>query len=159
MSLLNNKWAIIAMVFMVATVLASFTTVWYYYQYTDYYNRTSGMTMKVNVIVDYGNGTRAYYNDTQALTGDSFLAVTQRNVNVKYTGSGASAFVTSIEGNTGNATNNDYWSFWTWNTSSSTWSQIQVSVGAYYPINGETIISYVTHYSDDWSSCTSPAPP
>lgn len=89
-----------------------------------------GATISFNMLLDFGNGTRHWYNGTEAQPGwnlyTATLAVTNGNVNATCCEFG-SHFVTGIDGIQNAPASNRAWLVWTYN-STNTWQQAQVGV-------------------------------
>ena len=68
------------------------------------------LTSTVDIIIDYGNGTKTWFNDTRIIPGESLLNVTKDITDLEYTMSEFGAFVSSINGIEGTQDN-----FWIWN--------------------------------------------
>lgn len=68
------------------------------------------LTSTVDIMIDYGNGTKTWFNDTRIIPGESLLNVTKDITDLEYTMSEFGAFVSSINGIEGTQDN-----FWIWN--------------------------------------------
>jgi len=68
------------------------------------------LTSTVDIMIDYGNGTKTWFNDTRIIPGESLLNVTKDITDLEYTMSEFGAFVSSINGIEGAKDN-----FWIWN--------------------------------------------
>ena len=147
--MLKNKWAIISLLFLVWALVASLLAGYYLYQYTDINNKlehTNGILIKVNIGVDYGNGTRTYYNSSNALTGQKLLDVTRQVTEVTIGSSSLGAYVTGINGKTASA---DYgWTFWPWNSQTTSWDYAPVGADQFAVANGETYVWYYQNAFD-----------
>lgn len=103
------------------------------------------------VLIDYGNGTRTWYNETNVAPGLNFYVLTQvvtrGHVNATYYPQYGSHFVTAIY-NVAN-TKNEYWLLWTYNSTSS-WQMAQVGADQLQVYNGSVFA---------WTYCGSNCPP
>lgn len=144
MAFLKNRWAILAMLVTCWALLASLVAGYYWLRYSDQYNdifsRIGGVPIYVTAGVDYGNGTRAFYNNTKTLTGTSLLDVTRQVMNVTYQVSPLGTFVTSI--NDVGTGQSFYWMWWLWNGTEIQWLNKWVSASEYKVANGETFLWY-----------------
>ena len=141
LSIVKNKWAIVAVILAFVALAASLTAGYYYLQYNDIKERTGGVLIYVNVGFDYGNNTRTYYNDTKALTGETLFDVTKQVANVYYQVSAYGTYITGINGV--NATSSGYgWTYFSWNSTGNTWSMSLLGVDSYYVTNGQTFLWY-----------------
>lgn len=113
MEFLRNKWAIATLALVCWGVIASFSTAYYYYLYTDLFEKLRTVPVHISVIVAYGNGTTKTFPDVylfrNATALDSLRAVA--NVTLQYTEFGV--LVTSVDG-----VSNDWggagvgWQYW-----------------------------------------------
>jgi hypothetical protein len=89
-----------------------------------------GTFVSFNMLIDFGNGTRHWYNGTRFEPGwnlyTATLAVTNGNVNATCCAFG-SHFVTGIYGVQNSAPKNRAWLVWTYNRTNS-WREAQVGV-------------------------------
>jgi hypothetical protein len=89
-----------------------------------------GAVMASNLFIDFGNGTRHWYNGTRIQPGWNLytetLAVTNGKVNATCCAFG-SHFVTGIEGVQSTPGSRESWSVWTFNSTSS-WQEANVGV-------------------------------
>lgn len=76
-----------------------------------------------NVLIDFGNGTRDWFNSTaiqpQWNLYVTMLVITSGNVNATYYPSFGEHLVTGIDGVLNNNAQNDYWEIWTYNSTAS----------------------------------------
>jgi hypothetical protein len=147
---LRNRWFMLSMLCTCWALTASFLAGYYWLQYNDILNRIGGVAVYVNIGVDYGNQTRAWYNDTKALTGMTLFRVTKDSANTTYdTAVGFGAYVKSINGLAENASHG--WVWWKWNTFMVNWTRIDISADAYAVADTEIFLWY---YEAGW-----PPPP
>lgn len=147
---LKNRWLSISMLFASWGVIASFFAGYYWLQYTDVINRIGGVSIYVNVGIDYNNNTRTWYNDTKALTGMTLFKVTRSIADVTYdTSVGFGVYINSLNGLGYNATHG--WVWWKWDTNLPGWTRIDISCDAYAVADNETFLWY---YESGW-----PPPP
>jgi len=135
-----SKWVLASLILVCWALGASLTAGYYWLQYDDLSQQTSGLRITVNIGVDYGNGTRTYYNDTQTWTGKTLLEVSKQVANVE---AQAGVYGTEVTGINGVTKQGAYgWTYWTWNSTSQLWSIVWESVDAYKVANGETTLWY-----------------
>lgn len=138
------------MLFLLWGLIASFLASYYWLQYNDVINRIGGVSIYVNVGIDYGNHTRTWFNDTKALTGMTLFKVTKSTLNITYdTVAGFGVYIESINGLAWNATHG--WVWWKWDTGMLNWTRIDISPDAYAVADNETFLWY---YENGW-----PPPP
>jgi hypothetical protein len=133
-----------------ALVIVSGLFVLYYYQYAQAESSSKTYASELNkylsystfVLIDYGNGTKMWYNDTRVGVGWNLynvtLAVTNGNVNATCCEFG-SHFVTGINGLQGNK--NEYWSLWTYN-STALWQMAQVGADE-ITVQNKTVFGWI----------------
>jgi hypothetical protein len=109
--------------------------------------RGLGLTISVSILIDYGNGTRAWHNSTEVSLGDSFydltLAVTKGRVDATWYPQFGSHFVTAINGvgAPGNPATKKDW-FWTsWYFSGGRW-QLQPVGPDLFLLNNGSIVAW-----------------
>ncbi len=94
-----------------------------------------------NILIDFGNGTYRWFNDTAIQPGWNFyiatLVVTNGDVNATYYPSigGGEHYIFGIDGVVNNNARNEYWFLWTWNSTSS-WQVAQVGADDLMMYNG-----------------------
>lgn len=99
-------------------------------------------TVKVDVLVNFGNGTRTWYNETVAPSGSSLINVTARifgdNMAVTYSPYGA--MVTKL-GGAGPSPDQPslYWIWFEWDPSSQAWKMGETGADQHTPIPGEVL--------------------
>ena len=138
---MKSKWTLATLLLAVWALTTSLIAGYYWLQYNDLSKQVSGLHITVNIGVDYGNGTRAYYNGTQAFTGETVLTVTERVAAVKTASSSLGTYVTSINGL---EVQSDYgWTYWPWNSTGNSWDFAPVGADVYQVIaNGSTFLWY-----------------
>jgi hypothetical protein len=116
-----NIWAVISIVFLIWAVVATVGAANYYQisqtQQTTISNLQSlvnNLGIKVNIAINYGNGTIDWHNDTYIPIGFSLFNATQKVATLDYTSSALGIFVTGINGVSQDVTANRYWVYDTW---------------------------------------------
>ncbi len=138
---MRSKWAIVALVLAIWALGASLFAGYYWLQYNSLSGQVSGLRITVNIGVDYGNGTRTYFNNTKAWTGETVLAVTDRVATVKTASSSFGIYVTSINGKA--ASGNYGWTYWPWNSTGNSWDFAPVGANVYQIVtDGSTFLWY-----------------
>ena len=93
-----------------------------------------------NILLDFGNGTSEWYNDTQVQPGWNLyvatLLVTSGNVNATWYPQYGEHYVTGIDGVQNSATR--FWFVWMYNTTSLSWENSQVGADQLPTFNGST---------------------
>ncbi len=133
----------------------------YYYQYSQAQAQNSTYVSELNrlnvkylsdVLIDYGNGTRHWFNVTNVQPGTNFYVETQvitgGQINATYYPQYQSHFVTALN-NVGN-TNSLYWLLWTYNKTA-LWQQASAGPDLLPVFNGS-----IFAWSYCGANCTQP---
>ena len=153
MAFLRNKWAIVALVTLCWAIATSFTTGYYYYQYTDLTSRIGGAPIPINLGIDHGNGTRQWFNGTIGAT--LYDTMIRAGWDVESTSFGVlGLYVTSINGLAESAEEFRYWGWWTWTEYG--WSHGGSSCDKYIVSADETIIWYYSYCDPETWEMTPP---
>lgn len=142
----RSAWMWVSLGFLCLLIVASYLAAYYYSEsvhYRSLYERASAdlkrLTMPVNILIDYGNETRTWHNDTLVPREASLLLATKvvaRVENITYPEMGA--FVTSINGVGGEA--NRYWIWYIWNPEKKEWEWGPVASDKYILKEGDTVM-------------------
>jgi len=106
------------------------------------------ISLKVNILLSYGNGTKIWYNNTALPLGSTAFTALLSITDIKYTdyGEDLGILVTSINGRAGNSTHG--WLYWGWDTETSEWILPDVGASKYILHRGDTVAwtyeSYMT---------------
>ncbi|MBC7131291.1 DUF4430 domain-containing protein [Candidatus Bathyarchaeota archaeon] len=134
---LGNKWALASVVLLCWAIAASLLSVYYYYQYSDLAARVGEVT--INLGIDYGNGTRIWYNGTKGST--LYDAMVNAGWEIKSTDYGVMGlYINAINGLEESASDYKYWGWWSWTDFG--WSHGGTACDKYVPSPGETILWY-----------------
>ena len=101
----ENTYKLAAIALLCTTIAAGALALNYQYKYTqlenDYQQLTGGLenfTIQVDLMIDYGDGTVEWYNETRIQTGANLWDLTLENCDVEYEMYDFGAFITSING-------------------------------------------------------------
>jgi hypothetical protein len=118
-------------------------TVYYYgenQRYQQLYQKTLGdlkaVSIQVNILINYGNGTKEWHNNTRVPIGYSVFNVTRMIAEVNYKLEEWGVFVTAINGVGGTGS---YWNWWYWNATSSMWQYGPIGCGAFILHEGDLV--------------------
>jgi len=106
------------------------------------------VSLKVNILLSYGNGTKIWYNNTALPLGSTAFTAILAVADIKYTDYGGELgiLVTSINGLTNNSTHG--WLYWRWDAEKSEWVLPEYSCAKYILHRGDiiafTYVNYVT---------------
>jgi hypothetical protein len=156
----RSFYGLIAVLVAIIVIVSSFAGL-YYYQYgqvssenSTYVSELNQLNVKYlsNLLIDYGNGTRTWYNTTNVQPGTNLYVetqiITKGEINATYYPQYQSHLVTAIF-NVGN-TNTIYWLLWTYNKTAS-WQQAPVGPDE-LPVTNDSIFAW----SYCRGNCTSP---
>jgi len=123
--------------------LAQYNT--YQNEYENLASEMESISLKVNILLSYGNGTKIWHNNTVLPLGSTAFNATLAIADVKYTESELGIFVTSINDVVGNSTH--FWLYWGWDGETSEWIFPDVGASEYILHRGDTIAwTYVSEY-------------
>lgn len=112
----RNPWTWIAAALLCVVIALSYTALHQYNlaeaykrEYENLREELEGLTITINLLIDYGNGTVIWLNETRIPIGADLLMATELIASVDYTVGEYGAFVTSINGVGG-----DLNRFWIW---------------------------------------------
>ncbi len=142
MVFIRNKWFLALVCILCWAVAASLLSGYYYYQYTDLVSRLEKSKAVINLGIDYGNGTRVWFNGTRGLTlYDAMLEAGWRVDGESY---GAMGFyVKAINGVEQSIEQSMYWTWWLW--TSLGWAHGGSACDKYVLSNGEAILWYYSY--------------
>lgn len=140
MAFLKSKWAMISLLFASWALISSFIAGYYWLRYADIRGRIGGFLIYVNVGIDYGNNTRIWHNDTNAITGATLFDITKQVANVTYQ---VGMFGTEIISINGVSKDGSFgWTYWIWNSTSQSWSIMWENADNYLVTSRETFMWY-----------------
>ncbi|MEM0049016.1 MAG: DUF4430 domain-containing protein [Candidatus Bathyarchaeia archaeon] len=142
----KSHWMWVSLGLLCLLIVAAYLAI-YYYNESAYFKRLyekasadlEKLTMKVNILIDYGNGTQVWYNNTIVPREASVLTATKTVASVEgtvYPEMGT--FVESINGvrNEGNR----YWIWYIWNPEKKNWEWGPVASDKYILQENDTIM-------------------
>jgi hypothetical protein len=127
-------------------IISGFAAAYYYNEYSRYRGlygqaveelRQLKTHMLVNVLIDYGNGTLEWHNETRVAIGATLFNVTKQIAEIDYTVGQFGAFITAINGKGGDP--GYYWIWYIWNSTSSEWEMGMVAADAFTLHHGDTV--------------------
>ncbi|MGQ9759577.1 MAG: DUF4430 domain-containing protein [Candidatus Methanomethylicaceae archaeon] len=140
-----NIWALLSIIFLIWAVGASVLSVNYYQesqkQQTTIENLQSvisDVAIKVNIAINYGNGTTVWYNGTYIPIGWSLFNATEKICKIKFTVfPSLGIWINSINGVSEDPASNKYWIWHLW--TSNAWSMGPVGADQYFLKNGDIL--------------------
>lgn len=150
---MKGAWILAAI--LLAWALAS-TTVGAYY-YTEYdknlrlaqdlKQKLGEVSFSVNLGVDYGNGTRTWYNDTVIPVGATVYNATKSVATVEPDPKIGPSFIIAINGARQDGSQSMYWIWWIWDQTEHKWTVGPVANNEYVLSDGQTVIWYYENTS------------
>lgn len=116
---------------------ATLAGVYYYTLYIETrktFEELNSLLIKTNVLMDYGNGTRLWHNETVIAGSTTFDALLATTTNVEYTTTVYGVFVSSINGVKNVAetpSSGRAWLWYFWNATTSKWIDLYKASDAY----------------------------
>ena len=143
----RSGWIWVSVGLLCGLFMASTVAVYYYGEYTkcqSLYEATlqdlESLSMRVSILIDYGNGSREWHNNTRVPLGANLLNVSLMVAEIEYTVSEWGAFVNTMNGVGGDS--GWYWLWYYWDSTSSQWKMGAVGSNAYILLYGD-IMSWV----------------
>jgi len=115
-------------------------------------------TVVSSLVINFGNGTRVWYNNTMLPFGASLLNLTIKATNnkVTYTIGKYGAFVSGIyDVGTKYSKPSYYWIWYKWNATAKQWEMGSVSADGYKVLNGE-VLGWVYANTSSWPNLAKP---
>jgi len=153
----RRAFTYIALALLVWAVSGTATAGYYFTQYSIYQNEYRNLSkvmefvsLRVNILVGYGNGTRVWHNDTALPIGSTAFTAILAVADARYKdyGGDLGILVTSVDGVTGNSTNG--WFYWYRDTEKSEWAFSEYSCTKYILHRGDTIAFTYQSYGLAW---------
>jgi len=138
----NSLFVWTTALFVITTIVAAYSSVYYYNQaqtYKDSYEKLSsdlaGLTMHVSMRLEFGNGTVRWFNGTRVPLNSTILTATKLTVPTEYSVSDLGAFVTAISGVSGGT--HHYWGWSYYDAKAKSWAMGPVGSNAWVLHNGD----------------------
>lgn len=129
-----------------STALGSY----YYWEYNKYQKLSRHLeqelgevSISANIAIDYGNGTRIWFNETILPIG----AATVFDATDKVADLEGTSFITAINGVRQNENENMYWMWWIWDETQQKWILGPVASNEYTLSDHESVIWYYENTS------------
>ena len=151
---MKGAW-ILAAILLVWALAATTIGVYYYTEYDrdhrlaqDLKQKLGEVSFSVNLAVDYGNGTRAWYNATTIPVGATVYNATKRVAAVEPDPQVGPSFIIAINGLRQDESQSMYWIWWIWDQTTHSWTLGPVANNEYVLSDGQTVIWYYENTSE-----------
>jgi len=147
MSLRKRTFVFVTLALLVWSMAATGFAGYYYTQYTNVkkaFEESESLIIQIDILMDYGNGTRIWHNQTMLVAGstvfDALLTITN---DVQFQTSAFGVFVTSINGveNVAEDTTGFAWLWYYWDAEKSEWTSGPVGADQYV-LNPDGVIAW-----------------
>ncbi len=145
----EKRWILLAVLLawaVTSTVYGSY----YYVEYDKYHRLSEDLKRKlgevsipVDIAVDYGNGTRTWFNDTIVPIGSTVFNATQKIALAEPSPQYGDSFIVSINGAREKPSQNMYWLWWLWDETQQKWLLGPTANNEYTINDGQVIIWYL----------------
>ncbi len=150
---MKGVWVLAAL--LLTWAVASTTLGSYYYtEYVksqrlsqDLKQKLGEVSISVNMAIDYGNGTRVWFNETTLPIGATVYNATVEVANPEPDPKYGPSFITAINGVRQNENENKYWIWWIWDETQNKWAPGPVADNEYALSNGQNVIWYLENTS------------
>lgn len=142
----------VTLALIVWSMAATLTGAYYYTQYIETrktFEELKSLIIPENVLIDYGNGTQNWHNETVIAGSTAFDALLTATKNVEYKIYPFGVYVTSINGIKveGTPTSGHAWLWYYWNITTSKWIDLQKAADAYILKSKDSIAWRYEYYS------------
>lgn len=114
-------------------------------------------TIKVDVLLDYGNGTTVWHENVDVTGYTSVFKATKLVASVEYSLWNSDVWVDAIDGVWNNYSANYFWLYWCWNHTTKSWDMVPVACNKYVLANGD-IVAWFYETSPWGPPATTPHP-
>ena len=142
MAFVKNRWAVATLAILCITIAVASAAAYYYNEYMNLRMKIAATKFPASIAIDYGNGTRQWFNGTFGPT--LYDAMLQAGWGVSTTSFGVTGlYVNAINSVRENQTVSVYWGWWSW--TSFGWTHGGTACDKYILSNQETVIWYYSH--------------
>ncbi len=113
-----------------------------------------GGKITINIGIDYGNGTRIWFNSTEINFGDTLFNATLKIAKVNYTIYPFGIFINSINNVSNDPKSGMYWIWWYWDDEYKVWKLGPIGCDKYV-LSDESIVIWIYESTLSWP----PKPP
>jgi len=158
---MKGTWILTALLLICA--IASAVAFSYYYMECNKYQRLfqdlqqklGEVSISVNIAIDYGNGTRTWFNETIVPIGATVFNATAKVADLMPHPQYGESFIIAINGVQQKEDESMYWMWWIWDETQHIWTPGPIANNEYVLSNGQTVIWYY----ENTASWPPPTPP
>lgn len=150
---MKGTWLLAALLLVWAVASTSIGS-FYYMEYTKYQRLSQNLKQKlgdvsisVNIAIDYGNGTRTWFNETTLPIGATVFNATVKVADPEPHPQYGESFIVAINGVRMNESENLYWIWWIWDETQNQWTPGPVANNEYVLSDGQNVIWYYENTS------------
>jgi len=150
---MKGAWLLAALLLAWAVASTSLGS-YYYTEYAksqrlsqDLKQKLGEVSISVNMAIDYGNGTRLWFNETALPIGATVFNATVKVANPEPDPKYGESFIIAINGVRQNENENKYWLWWIWDETQAKWAPGPVADNEYALSNGQNVIWYLENTS------------
>jgi len=140
----RSLWTWVSAALVIGLIVSSYFGLYYYTESMKYQQLYQGAlselmqhTVLVNILIDYGNGTKTWYNSTRVPLGASLFNATEIVVSLEYTKYEWGVFMTSLNGLS--ADQGHGWLWYVWNPAKGEWDFGPVGADQFILKSGDTV--------------------
>jgi hypothetical protein len=148
----QNHWRIYTLSLLAIVILLTGTSLYFYgksveseARYDVLHSKIGEISYKVDLLINFGNGSKTWYNETYVPVGMNLLDLTLKSTegNVTFAKGQYGIFVTAINGVGSNPADRYYsWLWWNFNLPKEQWSLGEVGADQYVLSEGDIIAWY-----------------
>jgi hypothetical protein len=145
---LKNGLSVLSAALLALFILSSGIAVYFYLdsvdanrRYRSLLSELEGVSLEINLLIDYGNGTQIWHNKTLLPIGATLLNATLKvSRSVEYIGSDMGVFVNGIDGvGTKIVKKGHYWLWWRFDWAQGEWMLGETAADRYVLQRGDTL--------------------
>lgn len=150
---MRGTWFLAALL-LVWAVASTTVSSYYYMEYTKYQRLSQDLKQKlgevsisVNVAIDYGNGTRVWFNGTALPIGATVFNATAKVADPQPDPQYGESFIIAINDVKQSVNENKYWIWWVWDEAQHKWTPGPVANNTYVLSDGQNVAWYLENTS------------
>jgi hypothetical protein len=158
---MKGIWVLTALL-LICAIASAVAFSYYYMEYNKYQRlfqdlqqKLGEVSISVNIAIDYGNGTRTWFNNTIVPIGATVFNATAKVADATPHPQYGESFIIAINGVQQKEDESMYWIWWIWDETQHAWVPGPVANNEYVLSNGQTVIWYY----ENASSWPPPTPP